>query len=72
MPANARRSLPWLFVVLLLTSSAFASVYDSRPKLIVVITVDQLRADLLQRHKAKFTDGGFRLLMDRGAYFTAC
>jgi predicted AlkP superfamily pyrophosphatase or phosphodiesterase len=72
MPANTRRSLPWLFVLLLLASSAFASAYDARPKLIVVITVDQLRADLLQRHKAKFTDGGFRLLMDRGAYFTDC
>ena len=72
MPANARRSLPWLFVILLLARSAFASAYDAHPKLIVVITVDQLRADLLQRHKSKFSDGGFRLLMDRGAYFTDC
>jgi predicted AlkP superfamily pyrophosphatase or phosphodiesterase len=72
MTPHTRRSLPWLLVVLLLASSAFASAYDARPKLIVVITVDQLRADLLQRHKAKFTDGGFRLLLDRGAYFTDC
>lgn len=72
MTPHARRPLPWLFVVLLLASSAFSSAYDAHPKLIVVITVDQLRADLLQRHKAKFTDGGFRLLMDRGAYFTDC
>ncbi|HWK31786.1 MAG TPA: alkaline phosphatase family protein, partial [Terriglobales bacterium] len=72
MPAYARRSLPWLFVLLLLAGSAFASAYDAHPKLIVVITVDQLRADLLQRHKDKLSDGGFRLLMDRGAYFTDC
>jgi hypothetical protein len=71
LPSNRRLSLA-LFALLLFVSTAFGSAYDARPKLIVVVTVDQLRADLLQRWKSKFTDGGFRLLMDRGAYFTDC
>jgi predicted AlkP superfamily pyrophosphatase or phosphodiesterase len=71
LPSNRRLPLA-LFALLLFVSTAFGSAYDARPKLIVVITVDQLRADLLQRWKSKFTDGGFRLLMDRGAYFTDC
>src|SRR3954471_1447790 len=73
MNTHARRARFALVIALLLSlQTAFASAYDARPKLVVVITVDQLRADLLQRFKAKFTDGGFRMLMDRGAYFTDC
>lgn len=72
MTTPIRRSFHALVAVLVLAAACCASAYDARPKLIVVITVDQLRADLLQRHKAKFTDGGFRLVMDRGAYFTDC
>lgn len=72
MHPSARRLPLALIALVLFVSNAFASAYDARPKLIVVVTVDQLRADLLQRWKSKFTVGGFRLLMDRGAYFTDC
>jgi predicted AlkP superfamily pyrophosphatase or phosphodiesterase len=72
MNSPARRVLRSLLFALIAIQIAAASAYDAKPKLVVVITVDQLRADLLQRYKAKFTDGGFRLLMDRGAYFTDC
>src|SRR6266581_9698756 len=41
----------------------------SRPKLVVVITVDQLRADYLNRWKAQLT-GGLGQLMTEGALFT--
>lgn len=37
--------------------------------LIVVVTVDQLRADLLERYDSLFT-GGFRRLLDRGRWYT--
>ena len=40
-----------------------------RPKLVLQITVDQLRGDLLPRFRERFGQGGFRLLMDRGVYF---
>ena len=40
------------------------------PRLLVVIVVDQLRADLLQRYDGCFT-GGFRRLLDQGGGSTA-
>jgi len=40
-----------------------------RPKLALQITVDQLRADLIERYSKGFTKGGFRYLLDRGAVY---
>src|SRR5256885_12465083 len=40
-----------------------------RPKLVVVITVDQLRADYLDRYRTQLS-GGLALLLKRGAVFT--
>src|SRR5262249_27894687 len=39
------------------------------PKLVVQITVDQLRGDLLPRYRSRFGKGGFSLLFDRGVYY---
>ncbi len=64
-----------LSVVLLLLGlipGAFASAYNARPKLVVVIVIDQFRADYLERYRDQFGDGGFRVFLDRGAYFTDC
>ncbi|MFZ0798319.1 MAG: alkaline phosphatase family protein [Terriglobales bacterium] len=64
-----------LCIALLLFGSipaAFASAYNARPKLIVVIVIDQFRADYLERYRDQFGDGGFRVFLDRGAYFTDC
>ncbi len=41
-----------------------------RPRLVVVIGVDQLRPDYLDRFRLHFGPGGFNLLLDRGARFT--
>lgn len=70
-----RRQILSLLAVLVLGLSAvasFASAYNAQPKLVVIVVVDQLRGDLLERHHDDFGDGGFRLLMDRGAWFTSC
>lgn len=40
------------------------------PKLVVAIVVDQLRYDYLERFHRHFTEGGFRLLTDKGAFMT--
>jgi hypothetical protein len=64
-----------LFVALFLLCSiraAFASAYNARPKLVVVIVIDQFRGDYLERYRDQFGDGGFRVFLDRGAYFTDC
>ena len=50
----------------------FASAYNARPKLVVVIVIDQFRGDYLERYRDQFSEGGFRLFLDRGAYFTDC
>lgn len=43
---------------------------DQKPKLVLQITVDALRGDLLDRYKANFGNDGFRYLMDEGTYYT--
>src|SRR5882757_3743239 len=65
---------PWVvaFVLLACIPAAWASAYNARPKLIVVIVIDQFRADYLERYRDQFGDGGFRLFLDHGAYFTDC
>jgi predicted AlkP superfamily pyrophosphatase or phosphodiesterase len=41
-----------------------------RPKLVVVIVIDQFRADFLQRFRPYLSPGGFNLFSRRGATFT--
>ncbi|MEQ1860151.1 MAG: alkaline phosphatase family protein [Chthoniobacteraceae bacterium] len=41
------------------------------PKLVVAIIVDQLRYDYLDRFHDQFVEGGFRLLMEQGAFMTS-
>jgi predicted AlkP superfamily pyrophosphatase or phosphodiesterase len=55
-----------------LGSAAFASAYNAHPKLVVVIVIDQFRGDYLERYRDQFGDGGFRVFLDRSAYFTDC
>lgn len=42
------------------------------PRLVVVISVDQMRADYLERFRAHFGPGGFNLLLEQGANFADC
>lgn len=67
-----------LFFLLPFTSSATLSLeqFQSRPKLVVLLVIDQFRADYLTRFENKFLPaenknslGGFRFLMKKGAYF---
>src|SRR5262250_868618 len=55
-----------------LASQAAASAYNGHPKLVVIIVIDQFRGDYLERYHDQFVEGGFRLFLDRGAYFTDC
>src|SRR6202162_3566414 len=60
------------FLLLCSIPPAFASAYNARPKLVVVIVIDQFRGDYLERYRDQFGEGGFRVFLDRGAYFTDC
>lgn len=42
------------------------------PRLVVVISIDQFRADYLQRFRRHFGADGFNLLLEKGADFTDC
>src|SRR5437868_3517307 len=59
------------FAFLFLPARSFPSAYNGRPKLVVVIVVDQFRGDYLERYRDQF-NGGFRMLLDLGANFTDC
>lgn len=61
-----------LAAIVVLLGYASASAYDGRPKLVVVIVIDQFRGDYLERYRTQFGDGGFRLFLDHGAYFSNC
>jgi arylsulfatase A-like enzyme len=51
---------------------ASAQVYAGRPKLIVIVVIDQFRGDYLNRDRAEFKGRGFNLFMKDGAWFTDC
>lgn len=53
-------------------SIARAQAFVGRPKLVVIIIIDQFRGDYLNRDRAEFKDRGFRLFMNEGAWFTDC
>jgi predicted AlkP superfamily pyrophosphatase or phosphodiesterase len=57
------------FALLAIAAAAQAAPTRPAPKLVLQITVDQLRGDLLPRYRSRFGDGGFNLLMDRGLYY---
>jgi len=72
---SSQRLLPWLeclAAVACLAISASASAYNGRPRLVVVIVIDQFRGDYLERYRDQFGDAGFRFLLDHGAYFPDC
>ena len=39
-------------------------------RLVLQITIDGLRADLINRYENGFAEGGFRFLMEKGIHFT--
>ena len=51
------------------TASAHTTSQKSAPKLILHVTVDQLRGDLPRRYLKKMPPGSFRYLMDQGVVY---
>src|SRR5947208_7671740 len=58
------------FFFVWLVSLSFASAYNARPKLIVIIVIDQFRGDYLTRYQDQFGGGGFRLFVYQGGKFS--
>ena len=70
-----KRSSKWSGVVkaplaAILLLGALPAASAERPKLVLQITIDQLRGDMPLRFKNRFGPDGFRYLMDRGVNYT--
>lgn len=73
MPGTQKKKPALLAAGLLLITPVIAhSVNNSpaSPRLILQITVDQLRGDFITRYYDRFSEGGFRYLMDQGLVYT--
>src|SRR5215467_2840217 len=61
------------WMVLSAWPAGFAQVYDAKPKLVVILVIDQFRGDYLDRYRADLkTENGFNLFLKKGAYFSGC
>jgi len=56
-----------VLTVLVLAAPVFSD--SPTPRLVLQITVDQLRGDLPGRYADRLTEGGFRYLMEKGAWY---
>src|SRR5258705_9275001 len=72
MRFSLRAPLASFLVCLSLAGASSGSAYNGRPKLVVIVVIDQFRGDYLERYRDQFGEGGFRLFLDRGADFTNC
>ncbi|MGB5214467.1 MAG: alkaline phosphatase family protein [Anderseniella sp.] len=68
------QSTPFLFFLsviwFLSGTTGMAQAGPDRPRLVLQITVDQLRGDLIERYSKGFGEGGFRYLLDNGVVYT--
>src|SRR4051812_10512823 len=69
---GSRKKMRVRIAVLLgaISATILSSLHAEPPKLVVTIIIDQLRYDYLERSPEKFSNEGFRLLLERGAFMT--
>jgi predicted AlkP superfamily pyrophosphatase or phosphodiesterase len=72
MTVSLQRTYALLVLLCLPASLASGTAYEGRPKLIVIIIIDQFRGDYPERYRDGFGENGFRLFLDRGAAFVNC
>jgi predicted AlkP superfamily pyrophosphatase or phosphodiesterase len=64
-----------LFLLLMAPAAmrAHGQAYNARPKLVVILVIDQFRGDYLDRYRDSLTTAnGFNLFLKKGAYFEGC
>jgi predicted AlkP superfamily pyrophosphatase or phosphodiesterase len=72
MKTSGRKLAVLLLIVACICTSALGSAYNGQPKVVVVIVVDQLRADMLERFHDQLAPQGFRTFLDHGAWYKNC
>ena len=70
-PSRARRFALSALALLVSLLPAFGAERPT-PSLVVVIALDQFRADYLQRFRSHFGPNGFNLFLNQGTVFTDC
>jgi predicted AlkP superfamily pyrophosphatase or phosphodiesterase len=67
------KRIPVLVLLVALTLPSTRPIVAQTPerpvRLVLQITVDQLRSDLIERYSAGYGEGGFRKLLDEGAFY---
>lgn len=63
-------SLPEAAIAGQSSASGTERVGTTAPKLVVQITVDQLRGDLPMRYRKRLAEGGFRYLLEQGTHYS--
>ena len=58
-----------LCLALILTSQALFAAGQDKPRLVLQITIDQLRGDLPTRYYERLGEGGFRYLLENGIVY---
>lgn len=58
-----------IYILLLSVSTVSANPSVQRPKLVLQITIDQLRGDLLTRYQQRYSNNGFNYLLNNGSVF---
>src|SRR6202048_3684929 len=74
-PNQMRRMVVVLafLLALLPPASVRADAYHAKPKLVVILVIDQFRGDLLDRYRDLISaPNGFNLFLTKGAYFNCC
>ncbi|MCK4561463.1 MAG: alkaline phosphatase family protein, partial [Flavobacteriaceae bacterium] len=64
-----KKSIVFLGIILLIASQSIFGQSNSKPKLILQITVDQLRADLPRTVIDRLPEGGFKYLYNQGVVY---
>ncbi len=59
-----------LLLALPTLSRAIAETAQEKPKLVLQITIDQMRGDFPMRYKDRLGQGGLRYLMEKGTHYT--
>ncbi len=59
----------FVLIAILAVSNPIPVTASTTPKLVLQITVDQLRGDLPMRFKERLGKGGFRYLLEKGTYY---
>ena len=67
-----KKSFLLLMLGCLSLAAAAQARFGEKPRLVVGIVVDQMRWDYLSRYYDKFTDDGFRRLIDQGYSCNNC